>query len=352
MFARALLLLLAAPLLCTSAASAAELVLVETPFDARDSTVIVRDLSTGSERTAATLPHAPGFGAAGSLSPDGRWLAAAVLEGGNRLWRHAAVWAVDLDGSAKPKKLLAEAIHSAPIWLDARTVVAVRSVGEHEPSPEEAKGGRLLDLDIEVVAVAVDAAPKVLLKDRCNALDPFGVWATGEIALLRASSEGHSLLALGLDGRLRRLADLGPMTPAWPRLTPDRTAATFQQIAGFGSGRVTTSLVTSRGERRDLAKSSWLSPTPVPVAHGAVASSTGQTIALLSGETSRTLWTDAEAQRLVPRLASADGKWLVVERVAEGPARPFVLEVATGKRTEAGGAPGRWRESMGLRRLP
>lgn len=350
MLARALLP--SACLLLCSAASAAELVLVETPFDAAESSVVVRDLGTGAERTAATLAHTPGWGAAGSLSPDGRSLAVVVLEAGNRPWRHAAVWLVDLDGAARPRKLLSEAVHAAPVWADSKTVVAVRSVGEHEPSVEAAKSGRLLDLDVEVVSLETDGTQRVLLKDRCNALEPFGVWATREIALLRTSSEGHALVALSLDGRLRRVADLGAMTPAWPRLTPDRLAATFQQVAGFGSRQVVTATVTSRGERRELARSSWLSPTPVPLARGAVAASSGQAISVLSGEGSRLLWSDPEAQRLVLRLASADGRYLVVERVADGPARTYVVDAQTGARLETGGPPGRWRAAMGLRRLP
>ena len=355
MRSRSIAFLAVAFALCLAgSASAAELVLVETAFDAPSSTVLVRDVATGSERAAGTVPHAPGFGAAGAVSPDGRTLAVTVLESGNRPWRHASVWAVELESPAKPRKLLSEAVHTAPVWVGPKAFVAIRSTGEHEPSAEEARSGRLLDLDLEVVLVGVGGAPpKVLLADRCHGLEPFGVWSTGEIAVLRTARDGHALLGLSLDGRVRRVADLGPMTPAWPRLTPDRSAATFQQIAGFGSGQAVVSSVTSRGERRDLTRSSWLSPTPVPVA-GFTAVSSGRQVALLDaeGKAARNLLEDPKAQRLVARAASADGKWLAVERVADGPARTLLIEVASGRQVETGDTAGHWRETMGLRRLP
>jgi hypothetical protein len=341
-------------LLSCSTALAGEFVLVETPFDAAASAVIVHELASGQERQVATLPHEPGYGAVGNLSPNGRLLGVTVLETGNRLWRHAAVWVVDLESSTA-RRLMGEAVFAPPVWTRSGSLVALRATAEHEPTADDAKQGRLMDLDFEVVSLPLDgSSPRVLARDRCNWLDPVGSLASGEIAFVRSAWEGNSLIVLRTAG-LQTIAELGPGVAAWPHLTPDRTAVAFQQIVDRREGALALSRVGADGVRQDLARLPALRASPVPVAGGlAFASPDGQAVELLdaTGRIARTLWRDPFAQALVPVRASDDGRWLVVDRLSEGPARPFVLEVSGSRRFDASGPKGRWREAMGLRGLP
>ncbi|MBI5548485.1 MAG: hypothetical protein HY901_31775 [Deltaproteobacteria bacterium] len=358
----ALLLLAAASAapLSALAGPSAELVLVETPFEARESTVLLRDVASGSERRLATIAHAPGYGAQGELSPTGDHLALSVLEGGNRTWRHAAVYVVALDPErpAEPRRVLGEAVLSSPLWVDSGRLLAVRSVGEHEPSPVEARRGRLMDLDLEIVLLErTGGTPRVLLRDRCYGLELVGPLSTGEIGVIRSSAQGSSLWAMRVDGTSRQVAHLGPGVAAWAHRAPEGDAVVFQQLIDRRPGVWAVSRISLDGHRSELARLAHPFVAPVPLQGGLVAytSADGSSIELLEalGKGTRTLWRDPSATRLVSARASTDGRWLIAERVAQGPARTFVIEVSSGQRFDAGGErPRRWRTAMGLRSQP
>lgn len=348
-------LCLALPFLLALPARAAELVLVETPFEASESAVLARDLATGAERRVARLPHAPGWSAEGALSPNGRLLAAAVLDGGNRPWRHASVHLVDLE-RGETRRLLDEAILDAPLWTPGGALLATRAVAEYDPPVEDARRGRLMDLDLEVVELDLGGgAPRVVLRDRCNALDLLGVLATGEIALLRAGWDGHRLLAWRPGGGLRRIAELGPATPGYPRIAPGGGAVVFQQVVDRREGLWSIVEVDLSGTRRELARLAHPFACAVPLGPlVAFTAPDGGAVELLGGDgrITRTLWRDPGAERLVATRALAGGRLVVLERQAGGPAQTFVVEVESGRRHEVPAPSGRWRRAIGLRGSP
>jgi hypothetical protein len=339
----------------------AELVLVDTGFTASDSAVVVRDLASGRERVAATLSHAPGWGAEGRVSPDGRYLAVAVLSQGNRPWQHAGVYVVDLGAAnAAPRRVLDEAVFTAPAWLSNDTLAAVRAVGQHEPAPADSRAGRRVEFDFEVVAVALgnNTAPRsdVILRDRCDWLALVGADARGELVAARTAWLGVSLVAVrpgasASASTQRTVAALGGALLERAQLARDARSIVFAQVAAPGSAQWLVRAVDLDGATRDWLREPNDHLTPVPLASGvAYGSADGHAVLLADGanSTPRVLARDAAAERLVVRLADADGGAFVYERLGPGGTRVYVAD-ASGRAPVEVGDGQHWREAMGFR---
>ena len=345
-------------LLGTSAALAQsrEIVLVDTAFTATESTVVIREMASGHERVMATVPHVEGYGAAGNVSPDGRHLAVTVLAEGNRLWRHASVFVVDLASSnTPPRRVLTEAIFAAPVWISNDALLATRSVGEHDAPPEDSLHGRLLDMDLEVVAVTHFGHPniEVIVRDRANSLELVGLDARGEVIAARNAWEGNSIVAIRPGAaQVRAVALVGSAIPEWTRLSHDGQSVVYSQVVGArGSQTWGVLQIDLDGVGGEVFRAVNEHECAVPTARGiAYTSADGHSLELIAAGDSRStsLLTDAASDRLVISRANGDGRLFVYDRVGPGGTRNRVYDFATGTSVEVGSGQ-HWREAMGFR---
>jgi len=307
--------------------SIGELALLYSQFGESEDVLLLAPVSDLQEaRTVATVPHSPFWGISASLSPDGQWVAYAVLPSTlpnpeEVAGAAAEVWAVPLAGG-EPQLLAAGAdVRLAPIWSpDSRALV-------FQTFDPRRNGPTLFRVTLGDKTVAPLASI-----EGAQSVSPLAFAPAGDdFYVAQGVQGGTELLAVDTaSGSTRTVATIAGVTRDW-RLSPDGQRAAFIRQAAEGGWELwivnladgAMSRLEAEGlpSDRELFNPTW-HPQQSLIAYGTAPAEDGTgviSVLLLGGSAQRHVGPEQGFD--IPLAWSPQGDYLVVQEFPEYPVR-------------------------------